>query len=351
MRFEDKKLYEESPDVANRYRKNFKEGLERFIETLNTSGKQERTAFFPPEALPEKIEEYRSKYRDMLGIPRVPDGIFGAVEKTYVATDDVCDIFRVAIGITEEIPMYGLLLMPKQAKEPMPLVIAQHGGGGTPELCSDFHGENNYNHMVQRALSRGAAVFAPQLLLWNIGEKSATCPHYEPPYSREVINTNLVRFGLSVAGIQIAGISKAIDYLCTLPEIDGKKIGMIGLSYGGYFTLYTMAADTRIRAGYACACFNDRDAYPWQDMVFPNSGRMFQDAEVAALCAPRKLYVSIGKEDEVFTYQTGIPEAERVKPYFAAMGAEENFVFDVHSGGHTVKPTDEGYDFLFEALK
>jgi len=38
-----RELYEESPDVAERYRKNFKEGLERFIETLNTSGKQERS--------------------------------------------------------------------------------------------------------------------------------------------------------------------------------------------------------------------------------------------------------------------------------------------------------------------
>ena len=44
--------------------------------------------------------------------------------------------------------------------EPSRFVISQHGGGGTPELCSDFYGDTNYNHLTRRILSRGAVVSA-----------------------------------------------------------------------------------------------------------------------------------------------------------------------------------------------
>lgn len=83
----------------------------------------------------------------------------------------------------------------------------------------------------------------------------------------------------------------------------------------------------------------------------PNSANTFHDAEVAALCAPRKLYVAVGKEDTVFDYQSAIPEAERVKKYFASAGCPENFAFTAWDGGHTVPDNDEGFDFMFSAFK
>lgn len=345
----DKNIYRESPETANSYRKAYVDGLNRFTLKLAEESTLKRDAFFPPASLSEKLEEYRKTYLDAFGISRIPAGV-NKIEKKFVAEDDVCRIYRVTVTVADVIPFYGVLMIPHNAKFPAPLVIAQHGGGGTPELCSDFHGKNNYSHMVRRLLYRGAVVFAPQLLLWNAEQSSDTCPAYEIPYQRMELDNELKRFGISLPGLQIASISRAIDWLITLPEVDKDKIGMIGLSYGGFYTLYTMAADTRIRAGYACSAFNSRDKYPWHDMVCPNSGNMFCDAEVAALCAPRKLFISIGKEDAVFDYRYALPEGERAKKYFAAMNAEEHFVFDVWDGGHTVKPTDEGYDFLFRAL-
>ena len=129
--------------------------------------------------------------------------------------------------------------------------------------------------------------------------------------------------------------------------VDAEKIAMIGLSYGGYFTLHTMAADTRIKAGYCAGVFNDRDVYDWADWSYKGSALCFQDAEVAALCAPRKLYVQVGMEDQVFDYHSAIPEAERVKDYFEAFGVPEHFKFDVWEGGHTVSDHDRGFDFIF----
>jgi len=124
------------------------------------------------------------------------------------------------------------------------------------------------------------------------------------------------------------------------------KISMLGLSYGGYFTLHTMAADTRIKAGYTAACFNDRNVYDWSDFSYPSCGIKFHDAEVAALCAPRKLYIQIGKTDEVFDYKTGVSEFERVIDYYKAFKSEDNIKFSLWEGGHTFSDDDDGFDFI-----
>ena len=102
--------------------------------------------------------------------------------------------------------------------------------------------------------------------------------------------------------------------------------------------------------GYCAGAYNNRDLYNWADWSYKESALLFQDAEVAALCAPRKLYVQVGMEDPVFDYRSAIPEAERVRDYYEAFGLSENFRFDVWNGGHTISDHDEGYEFLFSTL-
>ena len=346
-------IHTEPPEAADSYRADYAAGVERFIKEQNALAKQARTAFMPPENFPAKIEHYREMFLQMLGISRLPDSGSPQLKQEFSAADDVCSIYRVTVTVLGCIPFYGLLMVPHgvSGAAKAPLIIAQHGGGGTPELAADFHGKNNYGHLIQRLLARGAVVFAPQLLLWNQGETFDTCPGHKVPYDRTGTDCNLKRMGLSITGLEIYCISQSVTALSALDAVDETAVGMAGLSYGGYYTLYTMAADTRIKSGLACGCFNDRDCYPWQDMTYFQSGTTFQDAEVAALCAPRRLYVSIGEKDPVFTFQTALPEAKRVKPYYKAFGADHNFVFETWSGEHTVNPAPDGFDFLFSAFK
>ncbi|MBQ8207519.1 MAG: dienelactone hydrolase family protein [Clostridia bacterium] len=328
----------------------YKDGIEVYIKRLEAEGDSNRETFMPTENFINRIEEYRSAYIGMLGIDRISSDSAPEPAITSVGEDEYAVIYRVTTYITREIPPYGLLYVPHGIKR-APLIIAQHGGGGTPELCSDINGKNNYNHMVRRILKRGAAVFAPQLLLWNFREQSPTQPSHPIPYNRLNIDNNMKRFGMSITALEIKGIMNAITFLSVLPYVDNNKIAMTGLSYGGYYTLHTMAADTRIKVGFSNACFNSRNAYPWVDMSYPNSGNTFHDAEVAALCAPRKLYIAVGKEDTVFNYESAIPEAERAKRYFCGAGCPQNFVFRVWDGGHTLPFTNEGFDFIFSAFE
>lgn len=345
MIYNNRNIYEEAPEIADHYRKAYIDGIENFVKTMNQQGKAIRRDFMPPEELVKDSEKYRKLYYDMLGLNNIDTSDCPPVKKEYVASDDACDIFRLTVYITKEIPFYAMLLLPKGATK-VPLVITQHGGGGTPELCLDIYGKNNYNHMAQRVIDRGAAVLAPQLLLWSTNEIETQRKH-DIPYSRGKVDTNLRRFGLSITALEIKGIMKALDYACSLDEIDRENISMMGLSYGGYFTLHTMAADTRIKSAYTAGCFNDRDKHDFSDWCYHNSGLTFQDAEVAALCAPRRLYIQVGKADGVFDYKTAIPEMERVKAYYHAFGKDKNLKTNVWEGGHTVSCDDEGYDFIF----
>ena len=335
---------------GNKYRKNYIDGIKDFIERKNKEGFLAREEFMPADKFAENLEEYRKLYHKMLGLDKLCYSKLPEPKMEFVGEDDDCKIYRVVVYVTPEIPLHGLLFKP-HGVEKAPLIIAQHGGGGTPELCSDMNGKNNYNRMVRRLIEKGLYVFAPQLLLWNISDNLETAPKHNIPYSRRELDTQLKRFGISLTALEIKGIMNSITYLSTLDFIKADKIGMTGISYGGYFTLHTMAADTRIKTGYSNAVFNDRGRHPFPDWLYQNAANTFQDAEVAALCAPRKLYIAVGKEDLVFDYTTAILEAKRVNKYFEALGCPENYYFTAWDGEHTMSPTDEGYDFMLSAFE
>lgn len=349
--YKDYRLYSEDFAVADGYRKAYSDSLYAAIDKLRAESAAKRDAFMPPTAYARDKEAFRRKYVEMLGAPLTEyTGSAPPATEEFVAADDLCEIIRVTLEIFPGFRFYGMLLRPTVQKRRdetgrYPLVICQHGGGGTPELCSDMHGENNYSHMTRRVLEEGAVVFAPQLYLWN-------SLHYNVPQKRGEVNRELRRYGSGIVGLEIYCIRKAIDYLCGKPFVNPAKIAMHGLSYGGMYTMYTMAAEPRIKAGYSCGCFNDR-AVPtiMDDLVFTNSGNTFMDAEVAGLCAPRALSLDVGMADKVFDYKAAEREFERVPRYYAACGAPENVRLNVWAGGHTVCDRDDGYTFLFNALE
>ncbi len=345
MKSDNKTLLWEDPSIGDSYRKAYIDGIENCLARLNKEAQRHRLNSMDPRIQ----ERNRNILKALLGIDLFEDATVLPPLLTEAGETDLARVYRLTVYITDEIPFYALLHLPKTAKAPVPLIVAQHGGGGTPELCSDLYGKNNYNGMVRRCLQRGAAVLAPQLLLWSTKEIETMRCH-PIPFDRTKTDSQLRRFGSSITGLEICGIRRCLDYVCQRPDIDEERIGMIGLSYGGYFTLHTMALDQRIKAGYSAGAFNSRDVHCLCDWSYPSAAFLLQDAEVAALCAPRKLYIQVGMEDSVFNYRTAVTEAQQAETYYRQLGAAENFSFDLWSGGHTVSDHDHGYDFLFSAL-
>lgn len=351
MEFNGKKLYHGDIHDGDSYRTAYAESYERLIERKLKEGKKNREEFMPPEKLVENTEYYRNEYLKMIGFPfDMMSKEIPSVKEEFVGTDDMCSIYRLSIEVAKDFFFYGILMKP-HGVEKAPLVIAQHGGGGTPESCSDMWEENNYNFFTKRALERGFYVFAPSLMLWTFSmETGEKFPTFKIPIDRQKMNARLKHIGYTITGMEVFCIMRSLDWLCTLDFIDETKIGMMGLSYGGYFSLHTTAADTRIISAYDAASFNDRDKVALHDWTYYNGANTFHDAEVAALCAPRRLQIDVGKTDLVFDYAPSEAEAERIYKYYKAYGAESNIRFNLWDGEHRFDTTLKGFEFFFDAL-
>ena len=197
---------------------------------------------------------------------------------------------------------------------------------GTPELIAGIEGDtSNYNDILHRVMQYDAHAFAPQLLLWS---EERGCGINT---KRKEIDAKLKRVGSSITAIEIHGITQIIDYFEKQDYVSG--FGMIGLSYGGFYTLYTAAIDKRIKSAISCSFFNTRDVYDWIDWTWFKSAEKFDDAEIACLIYPRKLCLQIGNKDECFDYKYGIESFEKLKKYCEPVGTDWiNFI--VFDGTH-----------------
>ena len=73
------------------------------------------------------------------------------------------DLLSHSIPILPGVHAEGIYIVPKNHAGKTPLVIAMHGGGGSPEVAL-FHGGDNYHDMVRGGVKAGYVVFAPQHL-------------------------------------------------------------------------------------------------------------------------------------------------------------------------------------------
>ncbi|MBE6564707.1 MAG: hypothetical protein E7655_05495 [Ruminococcaceae bacterium] len=342
--------YTEQRDKARPFRQGYADDLSAYAETLRVKAEQKRAGYVDAAKMTADRESYRRDFLSLLSHPL--DEYTPAVcpyRLTHLYGDADTDIFRLRVEAWEGIGLCGLLFLPKSvqkgaaAGKKSPLVIAMHGFEGTPELASDIYQPNFYSHMVKRLLPYGAAVFVPQTLMWNGRE-------FGPKIDRCEFDARLRMGGQSINALEIVCLRRCMDTFCAQPYIDETRIGMIGISYGAYFSLMTAACDTRIKAVYSSCFFNDRFRYPRIEMVYGGLFERFGDAETAALVCPRALYVEVGKTDCFFAPDSAEREFEKLLPYYQAANAEEKVRFCCYDGGHKLSDSDEGLQFFFEHL-
>lgn len=280
--------YSEEKNQSKIYKENYLSGIERIIEQRQKEAEAVRRNYI--KDIVKDPEKYRADFKKMLGWPLAdytPEAL-PPVKSELLSKEKGYELYRMQFEILPGLEMTGLFF---KAEGSAPLVIVQHGGLGTPELISGVYGSTeNYNDMLMRVKKHRVHVFAPQLLLWSEG--------YEVPFDRKEIDARLKRVGSSITAIEVFGITRVIDYFEEQPFV--KNFGMVGMSYGGFYTLFTAAADTRIKAAISCSFFNKRDIIGWADWVWQNSAERFDDAEVACLVYPRKIWIHMGNKDPLF---------------------------------------------------
>ena len=278
----------------------------------------------------------------MLGWPlvnHVDDGL-SKVSKEKLYDDTAYTVYRMSFNVIDEIQIYGLYFELK-GEVKKPLVLVQHGALGSPEHISGFYGStDNYNKILERVIAHGVHAFAPQLLIWDKAK-------YDVDYDRTSIDAKLKRVGSSITALECYALSRILDYFQAQDNVS--NFGMVGLSYGGFFTLCFTAIDTRVKSAISCSYFNTRDKYPWADWVWFGSAEKFDDAEVACLVYPRKLCIEIGKKDPLFDVEYGIKSFEKLTKMSKNVGTDWlNFI--VFDGEHEFCLDDKPIEDLIKDI-
>ncbi len=338
---EYKDLYTEETKNANPYRHNYLECVLGVATSAAKAAEEKRKDYINPQKLKENRSKYLSDFKEIIGNPLFDRTKQCDVQKIFVGLDEQGYIYRLVFEFEKNIKFCGLLFVPFDVKEKIPLITVIHGGDGTPELISDMYGENYYSHITRRILDRKAIVFAPQLLIWD-GKR------FGNKYDRFELDARYKMLGSSLTAFECECIMGALDYLIKADLVDSERIGITGLSYGGYYSLVTAVLDERIKAVYSSCVFNDRVKYSRPDFVYKDMANRFIDAEMAALISPRALYIEAGKNDGIFKIDGALSEYERLKEYYTENPSK--LVFKVTDSGHKYDETDEGIEFLFNNL-
>jgi dienelactone hydrolase len=212
--------------------------------------------------------------------PGIQSGQKARLEK--IGEDSIATYYRCFVSVTPQMDAYGLYLVPKRAKLPAPLVIAQHGNNGAPEMAL-FYGAGNYREMIRGAAAHGYVVFAPHLVTYvpRDGEYGSPIPEDV----RQQLDKKLRAKGVSLTAVEAVRIDKAVDALLERPEIDRQRIGMIGLSLGGFETLIMTALNPRIKVGVVACGFR------YQAL---KDGAPLAASNLLPAIAPRPLQVQAG---------------------------------------------------------
>ena len=337
--------YSEEIVKNTKEREEYREGVDRFLDETIKRVNAAREEYVTPKSLLENQEFFRGEFIKTLGFPlteKTP--LPKLIRKDFVTADGNVNIYRMQFEYFGYLKTYGIYFEQKEKPEDAPFVISLHGGAGTPELVSSIYNNSaNYNHQTRRVTDRGANVFAPQLLLWH---KET----YGNEYNRDYMDGKLRMMGGSMTAFEIHLLMGAISYFIENENINADRIGAIGLSYGGMYTQYLAAVDTRIKATYASSYFNDLYKNPRPDWCYHGSAFKFNCAEIAALTIPRALCVSVGDKDPMFDPADTAAAGKRAAEFYEAAGVKENFLCDIFDGVHELNKLDTGIDFLMKNL-
>jgi dienelactone hydrolase len=151
--------------------------------------------------------------------------------------------------------------------------------------------------------------------------------------------------GYSPAAVECWNGIRAIDYLCTRPDVDPDKIGVTGISGGGAATFWIAAADDRVKVAVPVSGMSDLDFYIKQkginghcDCMFLYNTYQWDWTTIAALVAPRPMLFANSDKDAIFPMDANRRIFAKLQKIYGMYGAERALQEKVSVGGHDYRP-------------
>ncbi|HID06697.1 MAG TPA: acetylxylan esterase [Armatimonadetes bacterium] len=248
----------------------------------------------------------------------------------------------------KNLSVYGYFLIPDKFKAPGPCVICLPGHGrGVDDIVGinedgslrETFGGYQADFALQ-CVANGFAVLAIEQLGFGhrrderAHRQSAGASSCQPAAGAALI------FGQTMIGWRVYDVMRALDYLETRPEVDAKRIAVMGISGGGTIALFSTALEARIKAAVISGYFNTfRDSIMsiphCIDNYIPGILKYAEMFDIAGLIAPRPLFIESGTEDPIFPVEATKFAFEKLKRIYKVFGATDRLGLEIFKGEHS----------------
>ena len=251
------------------------------------------------------------------------------------------------------VPAYRLTPAWLKVGQQVPGILAAHGhGAGKADISGmplpkttrnhlAFVQAHNYDYAVQAA-RHGYVVIAPDWI--PFGER-ALPPNYIRTWrdACDVASMASLYFGISILTQNVWDGMRAVDLLSRDPHVDARRLGVIGLSYGGTMTSHLLVNDPRLKVGVVSgyvstvredALTRERTMNSCGAQHLPGLLRHGDLPEVLGLAAPKPMLCEVGTHEDCFHFPDMKRAFARLSRIYAAAGATDRLEADVFVGKH-----------------
>jgi dienelactone hydrolase len=146
--------------------------------------------------------------------------------------------------------------------------------------------------------------------------------------------TAALMLGETLVGWRVRDAMASIDFARSM---GAHRVGIMGISGGGLVALWTAALDLRIDAAVVSGYFNTfadsiLSIHHCIDNFVPGLSKIVEMPDLAALIAPRPLFVESGNEDPIFPAESFLWACERARAIYSG---SESFQSHLFEGDHS----------------
>jgi len=261
---------------------------------------------------------------------------------------------RWIIDVQEHLSATVLVNLPAGLKrrERRPALLCCHGHGpfgkepvmgndSSPEMAANAaQHQYNYGDVMAR---KGFVTYAIDWIGFGERNDEQKPNNWRGSGGRDWCNLyylHATMLGMTSISINVTHGKAATDFACSLPQVDGDRLGVMGLSGGGTMTLWMSLCDERFAAA-EIMCYSDlwsafgiRDNNYCGMQVAPGLFKLVDLPDCQGLIAPRPLLVDIGAYDTCFKVDTALACYRQVEKIYRAAGASDRLELDLHPGEH-----------------
>lgn len=246
----------------------------------------------------------------------------------------ILEILLLDLNGIEGVPAY--YAKPKVGADVRPTILYNHAHGGDyiqgkNELIENQRGLQKPTY-AQALTGMGYNVLC--IDHWNFGER---CGKLESVLFKEMLWKGQVLWGMMVYDS-----IRTLDYLCARDDVDGSKIGTVGISMGSTMGWWLSALDERIACCVDLCCLTDFHALIEANGLeghgiyyyVPRLLKEWTTAKINALIAPRP-HLSLAGNHDLLTPPKGLDQIDaELQQVYADEGVPEAWKLIRYGTGH-----------------